>query len=153
MPQQQPGSYQGGEMMMMKSVFWWRKPEYPEETSDLRQVTITKLCSDARTTLNTATIQRPRSHTHTAQTYTYLPTYLPTYLHTYLHTYLPIPACLLFKHVLFHTYIHTYVHTYTHTYIHTYIHTYTHTGVGFYIIRVIQDLPNESSVNQLISYL
>ena len=37
--QQQPGSYQGGEMMMMKSVFWWRKPEYPEETTDLRQVT------------------------------------------------------------------------------------------------------------------
>ena len=30
-PQQQPGSYQGGEMMMMmKSVFWWRKPEYPD---------------------------------------------------------------------------------------------------------------------------
>ena len=25
--------------MMMKSVFWWRKPEYPEETTDLRQVT------------------------------------------------------------------------------------------------------------------
>ena len=38
-PQQQPGSYQGGEMMMMKSVFWWRKPEYPEETTDPRQVT------------------------------------------------------------------------------------------------------------------
>ena len=38
-PQQQPGSYQGGEMIMMKSVFWWRKPEYPEETTDLRQVT------------------------------------------------------------------------------------------------------------------
>ena len=38
MPQQQPWSYQGGEMMM-KSVFWWRKPEYPEETTDLRQVT------------------------------------------------------------------------------------------------------------------
>ena len=38
-PQQQPGSYQGGEMMMMNSVFWWRKPEYPEETTDLRQVT------------------------------------------------------------------------------------------------------------------
>ena len=37
--QQQPGSYQGGEMMMMKSVIWWRKPEYPEETTDLRQVT------------------------------------------------------------------------------------------------------------------
>ena len=37
--QQQPGSYQGGEMMMMKSVFWWGKPEYPEETTDLRQVT------------------------------------------------------------------------------------------------------------------
>ena len=37
-PQQQPGSYQGGDMMM-KSVFWWRKPEYPEETTDLRQVT------------------------------------------------------------------------------------------------------------------
>ena len=36
-PQQQPGSYQGGEMMM-KSVFWWRKPEHPEETTDLRQV-------------------------------------------------------------------------------------------------------------------
>ena len=33
-PQQQPGSYQGGKMMMMKSVFWWRKPEYPEETTD-----------------------------------------------------------------------------------------------------------------------
>ena len=31
-PQQQPGSYQGGEMMMMKSVIWWMKPEYPEET-------------------------------------------------------------------------------------------------------------------------
>ena len=31
-------SYQGGEMMM-KSVFWWWKPEYPEETTDLRQVT------------------------------------------------------------------------------------------------------------------
>ena len=39
MPQQQPGSYQGGEMMMMKSGIWWRKPEYPEETTDLRQVT------------------------------------------------------------------------------------------------------------------
>ena len=38
-PPQQPGSYEGGEMMMMKSVFWWRKPEYPEETTDLRQVT------------------------------------------------------------------------------------------------------------------
>ena len=38
-PQQQPGSYQGGEMMMMKSVIWWRKPEYPEETTHLRQVT------------------------------------------------------------------------------------------------------------------
>ena len=37
-PQQQPGSYQGGEMMM-KSVIWWRKPEYPEETTDPRQVT------------------------------------------------------------------------------------------------------------------
>ena len=37
-PQQQPGSYQGGEMMM-KTVLWWRKPEYPEETTDLRQVT------------------------------------------------------------------------------------------------------------------
>ena len=37
-PQQQPGSYQGGEMMM-KSVFWWRKPEYPEETTDLWQET------------------------------------------------------------------------------------------------------------------
>ena len=36
-PQQQPGSYQGGEMMMMmKSVFWWRNLE---ETIDLRQVT------------------------------------------------------------------------------------------------------------------
>ena len=34
----QSGSYQGGEMMM-KSVFWWRKPEYPEETTDLRGVT------------------------------------------------------------------------------------------------------------------
>ena len=32
-------SYQGGEMTMMKSVFQWRKPEYPEETTDLRQVT------------------------------------------------------------------------------------------------------------------
>ena len=41
-PQQQPGSYQGGEMMMMKSVIWWRKPEYPEETTDLRQVTTEK---------------------------------------------------------------------------------------------------------------
>ena len=38
-PQQQPGSYQGGEMMMMKSVFWWRKPEHPEDTTDLQQVT------------------------------------------------------------------------------------------------------------------
>ena len=38
-PQQQPGSYQGGEIRMMKSVFWWRKPEYPEETTDLGQVT------------------------------------------------------------------------------------------------------------------
>ena len=24
--------------MMTKSVFWWRKPEYPEETTDLRSV-------------------------------------------------------------------------------------------------------------------
>ena len=39
-PQQQPGSYQGGEMVM-KSVFWRRKPEYPEETTDLRQVGLT----------------------------------------------------------------------------------------------------------------
>ena len=42
-PQQQPGSYQGGEMMM-KSVFWWRKPEHPEETTDLRQVTYRSEC-------------------------------------------------------------------------------------------------------------
>ena len=35
-PQQQPGSYQGSEMMMMKSVIWWRKPEYPEETTVLQ---------------------------------------------------------------------------------------------------------------------
>ena len=36
--QQQPGSYQGVEMMMMmmmKAFFWWRKAEYPEEASDL----------------------------------------------------------------------------------------------------------------------
>ena len=33
-PQQQPGSYQDGEMMRT-SVFWWRKPEYPGETTDL----------------------------------------------------------------------------------------------------------------------
>ena len=46
-PQQQPGSYQGGEMMM-KSVFWWRKPEYPEETTDLRQVT-DETCSSVYT--------------------------------------------------------------------------------------------------------
>ena len=39
MPPQQPGSYQGGEMMMMKSVIWWRKPEYPEETTDLKKAT------------------------------------------------------------------------------------------------------------------
>ena len=38
-PQQQPGSYQGCEMMTMTSVFWWRKPEYLEETTDLWQVT------------------------------------------------------------------------------------------------------------------
>ena len=38
-PQQQPGPYQGGEMMMKKSAFWWRKPGCPEETTDLRQVT------------------------------------------------------------------------------------------------------------------
>ena len=38
-PLQQPGSYQGGAIMTMKSVIWWRKPEYPEETTDLRQVT------------------------------------------------------------------------------------------------------------------
>ena len=38
-PQQQPGSYQGGEMKM-KSVFWWRELEYSEETTDLRQVTV-----------------------------------------------------------------------------------------------------------------
>ena len=37
-PQQQAGSYEGVEMMMMKSVFWWRKPEYPEETTDLRHI-------------------------------------------------------------------------------------------------------------------
>ena len=39
-PEQQPETYQGGEMMMMKSVFWWRKPEYPEETIDLRHVQV-----------------------------------------------------------------------------------------------------------------
>ena len=34
-PQQHPGSYQGGEMMMMKCQFhWWRKPEYSEKTTD-----------------------------------------------------------------------------------------------------------------------
>ena len=42
-PQQQPGPYQGGEMMM-KSVFWWRKPEYPEETTDLL---VRKITSDS----------------------------------------------------------------------------------------------------------
>ena len=35
---QQSGSYDGGEMLMKKSVFWWRKPEYPEETTDPRHV-------------------------------------------------------------------------------------------------------------------
>ena len=28
-------NYQGGEMMKMNSVFWWRKPEYQEETTCL----------------------------------------------------------------------------------------------------------------------
>ena len=32
------GSYQGGEIIM-KSVFWLRKPAYPEETTDLQQAT------------------------------------------------------------------------------------------------------------------
>ena len=41
-PQQQPGSYQGGEMMM-KSVFWWRKPEYPEYSG--REYNISNLFS------------------------------------------------------------------------------------------------------------
>ena len=50
-PQQQPGSYQGSEMMMMKSVFWWRKPEYPEETTDLRQVTGTSRWHYRKTSL------------------------------------------------------------------------------------------------------
>ena len=31
-------------MMMMKSVIWWRKPEYPEETTDLRQIYIIEVC-------------------------------------------------------------------------------------------------------------
>ena len=36
---QQPRSYQCCEMMMMmKSVFFWRKLDHPEETTDLRQV-------------------------------------------------------------------------------------------------------------------
>ena len=35
-PQQQPGSYQGGEMMM-KSVFWWRKPEHPDFSLDVTE--------------------------------------------------------------------------------------------------------------------
>ena len=30
-------------MMMTKSLFWWRKPEYPEETTDLRQVGLTDI--------------------------------------------------------------------------------------------------------------
>ena len=34
-PRQQPGSYQDAELV----EFWWRKPEYPEEPTDLRQVT------------------------------------------------------------------------------------------------------------------
>ena len=34
-PRQQPGSYQGSVMMMMKSVFWSRKPEYPEERTPM----------------------------------------------------------------------------------------------------------------------
>ena len=41
-PQQQQGHIEAVMMMtmtMMKSVFRWRKPEYPEETTDLRQVT------------------------------------------------------------------------------------------------------------------
>ena len=38
-PPQQPGSYQGGEIMIMNSIIWWTKPEYPEETTDLWQVT------------------------------------------------------------------------------------------------------------------
>ena len=34
MPEQQPGSYRGGEMMTMTcQCYWWRKPEYPEETT------------------------------------------------------------------------------------------------------------------------
>ena len=33
--------------MMMKSVLWWRKPEYPEETTDLWQVT-DETCSHIR---------------------------------------------------------------------------------------------------------
>ena len=36
-------------MMMMKSVFWWRKPEYPEETTDLRQVTDSGACETSIT--------------------------------------------------------------------------------------------------------
>ena len=55
-PRQQPGSYQGGEIMMVKSVFWWRKPEYLEASN-----------SPLKSILSTST--RHNSKTLTIQTY------------------------------------------------------------------------------------
>ena len=45
--------------MMMKSVFWWRKPEYPEETTDLRQVTDETATYRTRYIPNFETIAEP----------------------------------------------------------------------------------------------
>ena len=36
-PQQKPGAYRGRKMMMKCECHWWRKPEYPEETTGIQR--------------------------------------------------------------------------------------------------------------------
>ena len=43
-PHQQPGSYQGGEMMMMKPVFWWRKPYHIINIFSYRTISLRPSC-------------------------------------------------------------------------------------------------------------
>ena len=67
-------------MMMMKSVFWWRKPEYPEETSDLRQVTDESLCPVRGLNLGRSGVKQSELRRDESDALAHRATEVPTFL-------------------------------------------------------------------------
>ena len=74
---------------MMKSVIWWRKPEYPEETTDLRQVTDETFHTQSWDLLLKA-LKHTHGYIHNTTSTQHLPFILALYYYTFVPDIIPI---------------------------------------------------------------